>query len=73
MTDSASDGVHCVFPRYANLGARLSPNGTGLGLSIVHGFAKQSEGDLRGSSEVSKGTSVEVWLPLVSAQAAAAP
>ena len=44
-------------------------NGTGLGLSMVHGFAKQSGGDLRISSEVGKGTSVEVWLPVVSSPA----
>ena len=36
---------------------------------MVHGFAKQSGGDLRISSEPGKGTSVEVWLPLVSSQA----
>jgi signal transduction histidine kinase len=39
-------------------------NGTGLGLSMVYGFAKQSGGDLRISSEPNRGTSVELWLPL---------
>jgi PAS domain S-box-containing protein len=47
-------------------------NGTGLGLSMVHGFAKQSGGDLRIFSEPGKGTSVEVWLPVVVSQADAA-
>ena len=40
---------------------------------MVHGFAKQSGGDLRISSEVGKGTSVEVWLPAVSSQAGGGP
>ena len=40
---------------------------------MVHGFAKQSGGDLRISSEPGKGTSVEVWLPLARSQAGAEP
>ena len=39
-------------------------NGTGLGLSMVYGFARQSGGDLRMFSERTRGTSVELWLPL---------
>ncbi|HEY8591848.1 MAG TPA: PAS domain S-box protein [Sphingomicrobium sp.] len=38
--------------------------GTGLGLSMVHGLAAQSEGALHISSEVGKGTRIELWLPL---------
>jgi PAS domain S-box-containing protein len=39
-------------------------NGTGLGLSMVHGFAKQSGGDLHISSELGKGTRVQLSLPV---------
>ena len=38
--------------------------GTGLGLSIVHGFAAQSGGALRISSQPGVGTNVELWLPV---------
>jgi signal transduction histidine kinase/CheY-like chemotaxis protein len=37
--------------------------GTGLGLSTVYGFAQQSGGTLRITSEVGRGTRVELWLP----------
>ncbi|MFD1107539.1 hybrid sensor histidine kinase/response regulator [Sphingobium olei] len=38
--------------------------GTGLGLSMVHGFAQQCGGSLTISSELGKGTTVSLWLPV---------
>ena len=37
--------------------------GTGLGLSMTYGFAKQSGGQVRIYSEVSKGTTMRIFLP----------
>ncbi|MFL9812687.1 PAS domain S-box protein [Stutzerimonas sp. VN223-3] len=39
--------------------------GTGLGLSMVHGLAAQSGGGLVLKSEKGRGTTAELWLPLV--------
>lgn len=44
--------------------ARGDGRGTGLGLSMVYGFIKQTGGDIRISSDVGKGTSVCLTLPL---------
>jgi PAS domain S-box-containing protein len=38
--------------------------GTGLGLAMVKGFVEQSGGRLLIRSEVGKGTTVELWLPI---------
>jgi signal transduction histidine kinase len=38
--------------------------GTGLGLSMVHGLAAQSGGAMSITSEVEKGTTVRLWLPV---------
>jgi CheY-like chemotaxis protein len=37
--------------------------GTGLGLSMINGFVKQSEGQVRITSELGVGTSVRIYLP----------
>lgn len=37
--------------------------GTGLGLSMIHGFARQSGGQVRILSEVGQGTTVRLYLP----------
>jgi PAS domain S-box-containing protein len=41
--------------------------GTGLGLSMVHGFAEQSGGRLILYSQIAKGTTAELWLPVAKA------
>lgn len=45
--------------------SKLPGHGTGLGLSIVYGLARQAGGDVELSSEIGKGTRVEVLLPAV--------
>ena len=73
----------CILIRISDTGCGIAPrnlpricdpffstkglNGTGLGLSMVYGFAKQSGGDLRIASELGKGTTVDLWLPLAPA------
>ncbi len=47
--------------------------GTGLGLSMVHGFAAQSGGATRLSSQPGSGTTVEMWLPVAERDAPMRP
>jgi PAS domain S-box-containing protein len=48
-------------------------DGTGLGLSMVQGFAEQSGGRLQLHSTLGQGTTVELWLPIIAAQAPPKP
>jgi signal transduction histidine kinase len=47
--------------------------GTGLGLSIVYGIVTQAGGDVLVTSEIGKGTCIEVLLPVVDKTAVAGP
>lgn len=47
--------------------------GTGLGLPMVHGLAQQSGGRLVLKSRKGEGTTAELWLPIATVGAAAAP
>ena len=40
----------------------------GMGLAVVHGIVKKHEGAIRIESEVGKGTTIEVFFPLIEAQ-----
>jgi PAS domain S-box-containing protein len=46
---------------------KLIGAGTGLGLSMVYGFVKQSGGDIQIYSELERGTSIRIFLPLAEA------
>ncbi|MGT2439031.1 ATP-binding protein [Bradyrhizobium betae] len=61
--------AHAVEPFFSTKGVG---QGTGLGLSMVHGLASQLGGALTIRSAVGAGTTVELWLPVSHAAAAAA-
>jgi PAS domain S-box-containing protein len=47
--------------------------GTGLGLSMIHGFAQQLHGTFALKSDLGKGTSAELWLPVATSGPKAVP
>jgi PAS domain S-box-containing protein len=60
------DGIKRAFePFYTT---KETGKGTGLGLPMVQGFARQSGGDVRLTSAIGNGTSVEILIPIAKNQ-----
>ena len=61
---------HAIDPFFTT---KAPGKGTGLGLSQVYGFARQSGGDLVIESEIGRGTTIRLRLPVASGDAVAHP
>jgi signal transduction histidine kinase len=54
-----------IFEPYFTTKEKGKEKGTGLGLAVVYGIVKESGGEISFETQVGKGTSFNVYFPLI--------
>ena len=66
----APDIIERIFDPYFT--TKEMGQGTGLGLSVVHGIVKSHGGDITVDSQLERGTSFHIYLPMIESKISAA-
>ncbi|MGH7546697.1 MAG: sensor histidine kinase [Gemmatimonadales bacterium] len=73
ITDSGRGIPQEILPNLCEPFFTTRPEGTGLGLAIAKRYVEEAGGRLEIASVVGRGTTVRIWLPVTSGEAAPAP
>lgn len=73
ITDSGRGIPPEILPNLCEPFFTTRPEGTGLGLAIAKRYVEEAGGRLEIASVVGRGTTVRIWLPVTSGEAAPAP